>query len=496
MDTDLLESVLESPRLPSLPAVAMEVISLVQDEEVSIDKLAEKVQLDPALAGKILKTANSSLYSLNEPVSSISSALVLLGLNTVKTLALGFAVLGNLQDAGGENFDNDSYWKRSLYTATSAKVIGTRLALPFQEEIFLSGLLQDIGIIAMHQVLGPRYDELVEQAGGHHPILVELERESFDLDHPTVGAELAKSWNLPEVLGVPIRFHEEPDEAPEEFRQGTRCVALGNRVADLFMHEESGNALELVKQAANDWFGIDEDRIEPLLKEIHERAAEIKRLFSLPAGQLESFEKTLARATEQLLNISIETQQMSTRLEERNQALVKEAESDALTGVANRRKFNEVAASAFDTTNSTKARLSILFFDADHFKSFNDTYGHQLGDRVLVELAALIIKTTPTDAVVCRYGGEEFAVILASTDRKTAAQIAETVREAICGQPLLTHEDKPLSISSSIGVATHDGTVFQRVEQLIKAADMAVYAAKKAGRNCVRIFTPRLKSAA
>ncbi|QDU70884.1 sensor domain-containing diguanylate cyclase [Mucisphaera calidilacus] len=496
MDRDLLESLLESPRLPSLPAVAVEVISLVQDEDVSIDRLAAKIQMDAAMAGKILKTANSSLYGLAEPVSTISAALVVLGLNTVKTLALGFSLLGNFQEQPDDGFDRDAYWKRSLYSATSAKVIGTRLSLPFQEEIFLAGLLQDMGIIAMRQVLGSRYEDLLDQAGGHHPILVELERAAFDLDHAAVGAELAQSWNVPEILTVPIRYHEEPEEAPEAFRQGAMCVALGNRVADMFMHEESGNALELFKAGAKEWFGIEEDRVEPLLKEIHEQADEIKRLFALPMGQLDNFESTLARATEQLLSISITTQQETTRLAQENEALAKEVESDALTGVANRRKFNEIVTEAFGLTTQNGVAVSLMFFDADHFKSFNDTYGHQLGDRVLIELAGKITATLPDHATVCRYGGEEFAVILPGTDRKQASKLADVVREAIGSKPLLEYEGESMHVTVSIGVSTHEGQTFVRPEQFIKAADMAVYAAKQAGRNCVRVFTPRVRPAA
>lgn len=496
MDQDLLESLLESPRLPSLPAVVVEVISLVQDHEVSIDKLAGKIQLDAAMASKILKTANSSLYGQTEPVSNISSALVVLGLNTVKTLALGFSLLGSFQDQEDEGFDREAYWKRSLYAATSARVISSRLSLPFQEEIFLAGLLQDMGIIAMRQVLAGRYDALLNQADGHHPILVEFEREAFDLDHPTVGAELAKSWNVPEVLTVPIRYHEEPEEAPEEHREGAMCVALGNRVADMFMHEESGNALELFKAGALAWFGIEEERIEGLLKEIHEQADEVKKLFALPMGQLDNFEATLARATEQLVTMSIETQQETTRLEREKEELVKEVESDALTGVANRRKFNTLVADAFARSSANGVSLSLMFFDADHFKSFNDTYGHQLGDRVLIELAAKITDNLPEHATVCRYGGEEFAVVLPGTDRKLAAKLADDVREAVSGEPLLEHDGEPMRVTVSIGVSTHEGATFGRPEQLIKAADMAVYAAKQAGRNCVRVFTPRIKPAA
>ena len=140
--------------------------------------------------------------------------------------------------------------------------------------------------------------------------------------------------------------------------------------------------------------------------------------------------------------------------------------------------------------------ISLLFFDADHFKNFNDTYGHQTGDRVLVELASTIRRTMPETALVSRYGGEEFAVVLPRTDRMTAARLAEQVRQEIANMPVESDEGEILQVTSSIGVATYEGELFEKVEQFIKAADQAVYTAKSSGRNCVRIFAPKAKKVA
>lgn len=140
--------------------------------------------------------------------------------------------------------------------------------------------------------------------------------------------------------------------------------------------------------------------------------------------------------------------------------------------------------------------VSLLFVDADKFKSFNDTYGHLIGDRVLIELAAIFKKVAPEGSLVARYGGEEFAIVLPRINRIHAAQIAENVRRFVQETPILTDDGQSLKVTVSIGVATHDRTFFDRVDQFIKAADQGVYAAKASGRNCVRVFTPKPKAPA
>ncbi len=492
-----MDRVLQSPRLPSLPTIALEVIELVQRRDVDIKQIAHTISHDPALSSKILKTVNSSFYGQAQSISTISHALVVLGLNSIKTLALGFTLVGNLKtndDDGG--FDHLTFWKRSLYTAVAARLLAKTVGLVQQEETFLGGLLQDLGMLAMAQTIEDDYLDLIQECGNDHRKLVELETAHLGMDHPKVGALLAAKWKLPPLLIAPIEFHENPDAGPAELMPIIQTVALGNRVADIFILESPGAALETYYQQAARWFDLSRRQAEPLLTEIHKNTVEMRRLFALPTGNLGIPSQILASAHEALMNLSLQQSQQATELAQKNQQLYAKATTDSLTGVANRGHFNEWLKEQFDAASKTGRPLSVLFLDTDHFKKFNDTYGHQLGDRVLVEKAALLKNNAPQGALVARYGGEEFAVVMPDTDRIAAAREAERIRHLIAALPIRTDEGQTLSITASIGVASHDGTYFRTADELLKAADRGVYAAKGAGRNCVRVFAPKKTVAA
>ncbi len=495
MNQQLLERVLRSPRLPSLPAIALEVIELVQQKDVNIRQIAATISNDPALATKILRTVNSSFYAQTQPISTITHALVILGLNSVKTLALSFSLVSNLKQAGAGDFDHVALWKRSLFTAVAARSLGREFGMLQQEEAFLGGLLQDLGVLAMSQALGEAYTNLVAEVGPNHRQLTVLERERLQTDHAEIGAALAEHWKLPPVLAAPIRYHEDCAGCPEELEPMIHCVALGNLVADIFINE-NGQALEDYNRLATEWFQASPERAQALLASIHKNTVEMHRLFDVPTGPLGDAEEILARANEALQHLSLQAAQKSTELEETNRRLAQEAFTDSLTGAANRRRFNEGILELFDTTRKSRQPVALLFLDTDHFKKFNDTYGHQTGDRVLVELAGMLRKHSPKDALVARYGGEEFAVVVPNADRIVAARLAEKIRQAVATTPITDEEGNLLGITISIGVASYDGTGFERVEQLIKAADQGVYAAKAAGRNCVRVFAPRVAKTA
>ncbi len=494
MNQSLLDKILSSPRLPSLPAIAIEVIDLVQQRDVNIKQIAQTIQHDPALSSKILKTVNSSFYGQAHSVGTISHALVVLGLNSVKTLALGFSLVGNLTQTNEDGFNHLNFWKRSLYGAVAARSLAKQVGLVQQEESFLGGLLQDLGLLAMLETIGDDYKELLQEIGTDHAQLHMLEREKFDLTHAQIGGILADNWKLPPLLANSIRFHETPELAPEEVLPSVRCVSLGSMAADIFVNEQSpGEMLDRYYRHASEWFGMSQEQAEPLLNSIHDGSTEMKRLFDLPTSDFDNSDDILARANEALLNLSMQQQQQAAALEAKNRELIAQAECDPLTGVANRRKFSDYINEHFMLTTQTGDPVSVLFMDVDHFKNVNDTYGHQTGDHVLVEIASTLNQAVQAPGLVARYGGEEFAIILPGTDRVSAARIADDLRLAIAETPLKSDENEPLSITASIGVACYDGTFFTSPNQLIKAADQGVYAAKNAGRNLVRVFAPKVK---
>ena len=490
MNQPLIDQVVQSPRLPTLPAIALKVISLVQDPEVDFREIVDVIQHDPALSSQILKTVNSAFYGQPREVSSISRALQVLGLSSVKTLALGFSLVANLKDKGTNGgFDHVGYWRRSLFTATAARALARRAEMLQREEAFLGGLLQDVGMVAMNQSIPDDYAPVLEKAGRDHASLVGHEIETFGVDHAEIGGALAETWGLPPLLVALIRFHEDASRADEEYRTIVRCVALGNRVAEIFLDDESdGAALAVLYDQAEDWFGVGRDEAKALLKEIHEGTKDMGQLFELPTGNLGNPDEVLARANQALMQITLQSQQ-------ENRQLAVDVNTDTLTGAANRRAFDAFLQEGFAHA-TTSNPLTVLFVDIDHFKRFNDTYGHAVGDRVLVEFAGALQRAVQDRGRVFRCGGEEFGIVCPGTTSAASAIVAEDARETVERTRVTSDEGEELGITCSIGGATHSGGSYQDVGSLLKAADERLYDAKEAGRNCVRITGLQVASGA
>jgi diguanylate cyclase (GGDEF)-like protein len=167
---------------------------------------------------------------------------------------------------------------------------------------------------------------------------------------------------------------------------------------------------------------------------------------------------------------------------EANKKLAVLADTDELTAVSNRRKFNNRLELEFTRAFRYKRPLSLLIFDIDHFKQVNDTYGHDAGDDILIEFTKCCQVELRESDLFARIGGEEFAAILPETPAVGAFDLAERIRYRVSANDFIT-KSKKINITSSCGTSslTHDS--FKNMEQLIKAADGALYEAKNSGRN-------------
>ncbi len=191
------------------------------------------------------------------------------------------------------------------------------------------------------------------------------------------------------------------------------------------------------------------------------------------------------------LSARIRTQLMRKRyndcLRSSVQQTIEMAVKDGLTGLNNRRYFETQFQTMFDKAQASKTALSVVMCDIDHFKSVNDTHGHDVGDDVIRECAKRITDSIRGTDLACRYGGEEFVILMPETTDPMASHVSERIREMICLEPVgaANADATAVDVTMSFGISTVEHVEDETPEKLLKRADLALYSAKKAGRNRV-----------
>jgi len=485
MDPGLLHQIRQCQSLPTLPAIAVQVLELVRDPNAQIPQLARLISKDPALASKILRTVNSSLYARPAKISKLTQALSLLGLQTVRVLVLGFSLVRNLKNQRNKGFKPLGYWRRAIYSATAALTLAQRVHPDVQEEAFVAALLMDLGMLVLDEVLGEQYGRVNEKARTHLD-LVRLEESTFQSTHAEVSGLIAEAWGLPATLAVPMKWHHKPASAEDPALQKLAQVCyLAGRCADIFVEESAAAAVAELHDFCQAQYRISNEECDTLIHQVSKRTAEIAPLFDINVNTGVSYEAILRKANDSVIQFTLADQQQA-RLE--NDQLRQQASADALTGLASRGRFDTFFPEAVTEAVKRRTTLALILLDIDHFKSINDQHGHQRGDMALKAVARVLAALArPTD-LAARYGGEEMAIVVPGAHRATAAAIAETIRKTVASFTQNVSGVPQLTVS--IGVATLDpaGPV-KEPAHLLKAADMALYAAKNAGRNCVRVFS-------
>lgn len=211
--------------VPTIPVLLLRILRVVDGERTSAKDLVELMQRDQALAGRVLRLANSGFFACARQVSTLPRAVMLLGFATVKNLALGIKIWETLAPRGGP--DIAALWEHSALVGAAARLIAQRTRAADPDEVFTAGLLHDIGRVILHLKFASVYDRLAS-IGGDTPLVLR-ERDAFGVDHAQVGAWLGEAWSLPPDIVVATRDHH-TDLTPGAALSGPVIVNLANRL--------------------------------------------------------------------------------------------------------------------------------------------------------------------------------------------------------------------------------------------------------------------------
>ncbi|EKD39034.1 MAG: hypothetical protein ACD_75C00525G0002 [uncultured bacterium] len=227
-------------KMPSLSTTVGKVMEICSRTDASPNELNKVISLDPVLTGQVLKLINSAYYSLVNKVTSLTRAITMLGMNTVKNMALSTAIIRSVAGVKkSKALPTTKFWAHSIGAGVSAKLLGEAKGLPImeREELFLGGLLHDLGKVPF----GDEYIEALNIARFEQLPLREVELDVMGIDHQEVGLMIADKWKLNQVITKCIGYHHDASILNGESGQQVALVALGNMYTNILDHGYAGD---------------------------------------------------------------------------------------------------------------------------------------------------------------------------------------------------------------------------------------------------------------
>ena len=491
--------------LPSPPAIAVQILNAVQKDDAALVELGTIISADPSLTAKMLQVANSSLFSCNSEITNINRAMSVLGTNIIKNVALSFVIAAEFNHADGSSFNFDLYWRHAVTAAVAAELLSKAMQLKC-DDIFVTSLLQDIGMLVISMTKGDQYNTILKEAYSSSSNLLELEINKYGFNHQQVGYALLTSWLLPDSICEPILYHHQPDNALEQHRKYAEILQLSDQLASIYTGSEPAENARKCQRTLINQFNLDEALALELLDAIATNSTKMITTFELSPGEIRPYSSLLQEANAELAKLNISNEQLilemkeakdkaerlNCELQDANTRLKELVYRDGLTGLYNHRYFQESLGNELSRANRYQSSVSLIMFDIDFFKKVNDTHGHPAGDLVLMNIARAVMGAVRPCDIVARYGGEEFAVILPETGAAGANVFAARLRRCVEGiATLVDGQQIYVTVSAGATTYTQKGSAVTK-DALIETADRGLYMSKQNGRNQVTVLEPEI----
>jgi len=244
-------------KMPAFPKSVQQVVQLTSDINASAKDIVRVIECDPVMTVKILKAINSPFYGLPQKITSVQRAVVHIGLNTIKNIALGVAAMGMLNPTNKAHFNTANFLLHSLTTAALSKMLAERINLSSTDcsDCFVAGLLHDFGKVVFAEFIADEFKLALEKSREQQLPLHQTELEFIGLNHSQAGKMLAEKWELSEPLIDAIAHHHEPDSSQNVLRD---CVFAANQISKYMSFGDGGNpVIETFPDAIVSRFGLD-----------------------------------------------------------------------------------------------------------------------------------------------------------------------------------------------------------------------------------------------
>lgn len=223
--------VAEARSLVSLPDIYFQLNEMIRDSRYSMADIGRVISKDPALSARLLRLVNSSFYGFQSRVETISRAVTIVGSDDLTNLVLATCVVDRFVNIPSDLEDMTAFWMRSVHCAVVCKMLGQKSTSSNIERFFLAGLLRDIGLLVMYQVMPMQMAKVLFAINRDRRLLAEFERQIVGFTHADVGRELLKSWQLPESLHEVVGCSLLPDEAVK-FKLDAHLLSVAGRLID------------------------------------------------------------------------------------------------------------------------------------------------------------------------------------------------------------------------------------------------------------------------
>lgn len=463
---ELERKLLESPSLPTLPAVAQRILELLQDSDVDLSQVASVLSCDSSLTARVLRMINSPLYGLARPVISLREAVLYLGMNAVRSVALSFSFIATFPP-GSENPALEDLWRTSLMQALAARRLAAELGGWEAEEAFLAGLIADCGAMLLLKQL-PEYEALIQRFCEGEADLLELERASIETDHMRVASLLLERWNFPEPLRLVLAAHHDPSQLPPGSAEELQARILTGAWLCARTLSVPGFASEATSlpQHLSILLGVPTPVARAIISELPDELREVAGFFQIPVDQQRSWHELLGEANEELSRIAIDAERSSedvaaaaaaelSNLSSLRAQLAGRLAKDPDAPLLPRGSFEILLEAYHAQARRSRRPLGLMRVELEDMKSVEDRFGSAAVDEAMAQVADRILHQMRSEDRLGRFGAFEIAVLVSGCPSEALRSAAERVRQSIERSPLeLSHGS--FQCSAMIGLASSE----------------------------------------